>query len=111
VRGDYTGLPLDPPSVEYWFNPDAFTKPPDTRPGNTSVGVLYGPGRTRLDLAMNKSVRFGERFRARLRVDAFNALNQASRTGVNTNLDSSGFGQVTGATSPRSIQVGVRFEF
>lgn len=110
-RADYTGLPLTPLDDEHWFNPAAFKRADETRVGTTGPGLLFGPGRSRLDLAMSKSVRFGEKLRARLRVDAFNALNHASRTGVNTDVDSSSLGLITGSTSPRSIQVGVRFEF
>ena len=112
-RADYTGAPLIPAnrSPDQWFNIAAFARPPEDRAGTSGRGIIRGANLNRLDLALSKRFTFKERFRAQLRLDAFNALNHASWRGVNTDFNSGSFGRLDTPSSPRSIQAGLRFEF
>jgi hypothetical protein len=110
-RADYLGGSLASTDPDLYFNIAAFAAADDTRIGTSAPGILYGPGRSRFDIALRKRARFGEKLRAELRIDMFNAFNHSNRTGVNTDFDSGSFGQITGSTSPRAIQVGLRFQF
>lgn len=110
-RADYIGGSLAPTDPDHYFNTAAFAAADDTRIGTSAPGILYGPGRSRFDIALRKRFRITEWLNSQLRIDMFNALNHSNRTGVNTDFDSGSFGLITGSTSPRSIQVGIRFEF
>jgi hypothetical protein len=62
---------------------------------------------------------FGERWRAQLRVEAYNALNHTQFTTVNTSATYSAagvqtnglFGQYTAAANPRQLQLALRITF
>ncbi len=47
----------------------------------------------------------------RLRADALNVLNKPIWNTPNLNIDSTSFGQITGATGNRNIVLGARVEF
>ena len=95
---------------------------------------LHGPPINNLDLSISKSISLGGKRKIEVRLDAFNALNHTQFTGVNsvanfasltdpriTNLPfdqagnlvrpMTGFGTVTGARSPRQLQIVARLTF
>jgi hypothetical protein len=91
---------------------------------------LHGPPIDNLDLSLSKSFVIGKALRLELRVDAFNALNHTQFTGVNNvpifvggriaNLPydaagdavrADGFGAVSGAAPPRTLQLVTRLTF
>ncbi len=96
---------------------------------------LTGPGRNNFDLALFKEVQFpwfkSEHSTLQIRVETFNSFNHPQWQGVNMgcngspNADGSpafgrtcggdtfnpGGGEVTGAWSPRNIQLGMKFSF
>jgi hypothetical protein len=103
-------------------------------------GYLFGCFQRVLDLAIARNIRLGGNRSLQLRVDMFNAFNEAQVTGRNTTLQLSnpldpvtplnlpfdsngnllpnrvrpnqaGFGAVTGYQAPRTIQAYIRFAF
>ncbi len=100
-----------------YINPAAFLSIPNVaasgaqaRPGNLGRNGLYGPGLWNWDASLSKNFVFVERYRLRMRMDAFNAFNHTSLGGLTTNIASSSFGRLTSATS-RDVHISARFDF
>jgi hypothetical protein len=119
----------------FWFNPTDFVVPASfsnrgvPAPGDRTYGTLprnafRGPDRTNLDLALAKAFNFGERWKAELRLEAFNVFNHTEfynpgcapgSNGVpNCNLlvpTNGNFGQVSATYDPRLVQIALRIQF
>jgi hypothetical protein len=69
---------LSDPTIERWFNTDAYVRPLDTTGtfGDTGRNTLRGPGQFNIDLSIIKHTRFGK-YDLELRAEAFNVLNHA----------------------------------
>jgi hypothetical protein len=123
------------------FNPLAFNGPPVGSVGlDSGNDYLKGCFNSVFDLAIARNIRLGGNRTLQLRVDMFNAFNQARITGRNTTMQLSspadpvtilnlpydasgsilpnrvrpnqaGFGAVTGYQAPRTIQAYIRFGF
>lgn len=81
--------------------------------GNLPRTIINGPNYLNINAALLKNIRFTERARLQLRMEAFNMLNNVNFFN-NTQLasiTSTTFGQVTSAGAARTIQFGARFEF
>jgi hypothetical protein len=100
-----------PRTAQAWFNTAAFSAPVFGRYGNSGRNTLRGPAIHKWDLALFKNFRFGETRNVQIRCDAYNALNHTNFSGVSAALGSANFGQVTSARDPRSVQIGLKFEF
>ncbi|MBX5478108.1 MAG: carboxypeptidase regulatory-like domain-containing protein [Pyrinomonas methylaliphatogenes] len=114
-RADCLGGPALVPDGERgpanWINRAAFAPAPDTRRGTCGVGTVLGPGWQTWDFSIRKRVALNERFRLQLQADIFNAFNRANFRDVETNLNSSAFGQLTAAGPARNIQFGMKLTF
>jgi hypothetical protein len=83
-------------------------------PGNSGRRFFYGPGLDNYDMALMKTVPLAESKSLQFRLEAFNVFNHAQffgPTSVNGNMNSSTFGQVVSASSPRLLQVAVKLIF
>jgi hypothetical protein len=114
----YTPGPLnlnsDPRNGNTYFNASLFSVQPLGQPGNAKRRFFYGPGLDNYDLALLKSVPVTESKFLQFRLEGFNAFNHAQFYGpasVNGNIDSSSFGDVVSAASPRLVQLAVKFVF
>jgi hypothetical protein len=115
-RADATGLPVTLPKDERtvlrYFNTDAFALPADGVFGNAGRNTITAPGLWTVDMSASRVIRFsGERGRLMVSVDAQNALNHVNYSGLNTVVNSRGFGQVTSAGAMRRVQLNFRFMF
>jgi Carboxypeptidase regulatory-like domain/TonB dependent receptor len=115
---DYTGgalkLNSNPRNGQAYFNTAAFAENALGTPGTAKRRFFYGPGMDNYDLALLKNVRLTEAKSLQFRIEAFNSFNHAQFFGpqaVDGNIDSSTFGNVIGATSPRLVQLGFKFLF
>jgi len=88
--------------------------------GNAPKDVFRGPGINNWDMSLFKNMRFGERWRGQLRVEAYNVWNHAQFTTVNTaavyntngTLNNVGtFGAYSAAGNPRQLQLAARITF
>jgi hypothetical protein len=107
-------LNRNPRNGEPAFDTALFSFPALGRIGTAARRFFYGPGIANFDLALTKSVRFGEVRALQLRVEAFNVWNHPQFDGpaaVNGNIGSSNFGQITSAAAPRLIQLAMKFSF
>ena len=116
--GVAAGTPVGTP--ERWFDPCAFTIPPNGTVGNTPRNSLRGPGYSRVDLSFQKVVGTGGTSNVELRVDVFNLFNRvnfgspnrtvyAARSDVESPLVTAGL--ITSADAGRQAQLSVRFSF
>src|SRR5205823_8953924 len=115
-RADYIGGPIqiDNPGASQWFNTAAFAFAPDNRLGNSSAGMVRGPGLYKWDFSMRKE--FGltssENVRLQFRADLVNAFNHTnfrfSSTSAdivdNTNLSNGTFGKPNSSGPARNVQ-------
>ena len=63
------------------------------------------------DLSLQKNVYFAEKYRVQLRADMLNAFNRSVLGGLQTGVTSPQFGQVTGISGSRQVQLGLRLDF
>jgi len=114
----FTPGPLDlnsnPRNGKSYFNTSLFSPQPLGTPGNARRRFFYGPGLGNYDIALMKSVPLTESKSLQFRIEGFNVINHAQCFGpaaVNGNMNSSTFGQVVGAGSPRLLQAAVKLIF
>jgi hypothetical protein len=103
-----------------WFNTAAFTANgpgvpggigPGNADGNTPRDYLRAPGYRDIDLGISRDFRFERGIALQIRADATNAFNMVSLNAPTATLSSSNDGKITGAASPRLIQIGARISF
>ena len=114
-RADYLGgdvlLPNGERSQAAWVNRAAFAAAPDTRRGTAGVGTVEGPGSQVWDFSFRRRVSITERLRLQLQADIFNAFNRTNFRDMEVNLANASFGTLTAAGPPRTIQLGMKFNF
>lgn len=79
--------------------------------GNAGVSNIQTPGSATWDLSAFKSWVYAERFSTTFRADFFNAFNRVNFTGLDTGVNDSNFGNLTGANAAREIQFSLRLGF
>jgi hypothetical protein len=95
-----------------YFNTAAFAVPPAYTPyGNSPRNPLVGPGHVNTDISAFKRFAIYEESKLLFRGEVFNAFNNVNLNNPNGNLGSSQFGRITGAGTPRILQVALKFEF
>jgi hypothetical protein len=116
-RPNLTGSPVDQSNGRQWFSPSAFSAPvvdqqfPCGTFGNAPRNFITGPGTVQNNLALSKTVQMGETRSVEIRATLNNAFNTVQYSGVDTNVASPTFGQVTSVGSMRSFQFMSRFRF
>ena len=109
-RPNLTGTPLNLSTGRQWFNPAAFIEPalnpqyPCGTFGNTPRSFFNGPGTVQNNMALSKTMQFGETRSMEIRATINNVFNTVQYSSVDTNVASPTFGQVTSAASMRSFQ-------
>ena len=116
-------------AAQQWFNTAAFTPNcqqattgtmacttttgigPGGADGNTPRDSLRAPGYRDVDLGVSREFKFERGIGLTFRADATNAFNMVSLNAPTANLSSGNDGKITGAASPRLIQVGARINF
>ena len=101
-----------PGTLQNWFDASAFSTPAPYTYGNAGRDILFGPGRTNLDLSLFKYFIIREQMRFELRAEAFNILNHPQFGLPNPNIGNAQAGQITSTVgNPRQLQMGLRFQF
>ncbi len=109
-RGPIADSQFDP-AVDRFLKPaNQFPAQPATTFGNATrfnpkVRSFWGQSE---NVSLAKTFRITERFRVDLRGEAFNVFNRVIFGTGNTNLNAGTFGQVTNASDPRQMQVGLK---
>ncbi len=94
-----------------WFNPAAFKQNATGTFGATGIGFLRGAGNFNCDIGLSKSVNFSEQRSLQFRASFFNAFNHANLGNPNTTVTAAAFGRITGASTPRIIEFGLKLAF
>lgn len=94
-----------------WFNTAAFALPALGSFGTLGRNVVIGPGTNNWDASLQKLFRLREGLRLDFRAEIYNAPNHHSYFGVAPQLGAANFGQVTSASDPRTIQLGLKLLF
>lgn len=97
-------------NVNQWFNAAAFTQPAGVY-GNASRYSIGGPGTITVDGSVSKTVSFGETRSLEVRATADNLFNTVQYSGVDTQLGSESYGQVTSTAAMRQFTFIARFRY
>jgi hypothetical protein len=117
-RPDIVGDPIQGAARQpyNWINPAAFAIPTNAQIaagdffGNSGAGVIANPGLVNFDLSARKnSVK--ERVRVQFRAEFFNATNTPFLGGLGTVVGTPNFGNITSASDPRVVQLGLKVVF
>jgi Carboxypeptidase regulatory-like domain/TonB dependent receptor len=84
--------------------------------GNAPVGGVVGPGTANFSLSLMKSISLHEQSRFQIGVEAANVFNHRNYEPPDMQVDSSGFGSITGlqtaeGAGPRSLELSARITF
>lgn len=99
-----------------YFDPNAFSPPPNGTYGNVGRNSLQGPGLTETDLSLAKNIPFSERVKLQFKAEFFNLFNHTNFNTPNTVVLTSATagpsptaGQITStSTTSRQIQFGLK---
>jgi hypothetical protein len=105
-----------------YFTASCFTTSPiigadgvGTAFGNSSTGIVNGPGQANLDLALSKSVGLRwpvEKSSLQLRAEFYNALNHPQFANPDSNFTSPTFGVISSTSvNPRVGQLALKYLF
>ncbi|HEY6272967.1 MAG TPA: carboxypeptidase regulatory-like domain-containing protein [Terriglobales bacterium] len=100
-----------PKTVAEWFNTNAYTTPPFGFYGNAGVSTVTGPGLDNWNMGFFKNFAIRESLGLQFRAEVFNIWNKANFNSVATTVGAGGYGQVTGASDPRIIQLALKLVF
>ncbi len=94
-----------------WFNQAAFALPALGTFGNLGRNIIRGPGTNNWDASLQKNFKVSEKVNMQFRTEVYNAPHHFSWLGVGTTVGAGNFGQITSASDPRSLQLGLRLDF
>ena len=97
-------------NVNNWFNKAAFVQPTGVY-GNASRFSIPGPGTIAVNGSLSKTVSLGETRSFEVRATADNVFNTVQYSGVDTQLGSASFGQVTSTAAMRQFTFLARFRY
>ena len=109
------GIPLYPQhkTLNEWFNPAAFTAPPNFTYGTSGYNMLWGPHYQNWDMNLMKNIAWKERYNLQVRADAFNVFNHPNFSVPNAAVTNpSSIGTVTSQVNEnRTMEFGAKFSF
>jgi len=113
LRAEYNGEPvtLANPTIDEFFNTAAFTTPVSGTYGNSLRNMVTGPGSKQVNANFTRDVRIGANRSVSIQVSANNLLNMVNYAGLDTNVNSPTFGQITSVRGMRTIRLNFRFRF
>ena len=79
--------------------------------GNAARNSIRGPGTVSVNAALSRTIQLGSTRSFEMRAQASNVFNTVQYTGVDTNLNSRTFGQISSVSSARQITVLARYRF
>jgi hypothetical protein len=109
-----------PKTVASWFTPSSYADPlapwnggPNQGFGNAGKDSVVGPGIQNWNLTLIKSIPLTahEGPRIELRFESFNTFNHFIPQGVDANNHDGNFGAVTNDYTPRTLELGGKFQF
>jgi hypothetical protein len=110
-RADLIGDPYANTTRTQVLNPAAFAVPAAGHFGNAPAFGFRGPKIVNWDITFDKTFSVAHGHQLNFRAELFNILNHFSYTSVQNVVDRANFGQVTGATDPRTLELVLRYTF
>ena len=110
-RADLIGDPYADTTSTQVLNPAAFRVPAAGKFGDAPPFGFRGPRIQNWDITFDKSFAVRQGHRITIRAEVFNIFNHFSYIRVQNVLNQAGFGQVTGATDPRIVELVLRYTF
>jgi hypothetical protein len=112
-RANIVGDPAVSEQTQYqWFNPKAFAVPSSVYTyGDSAPYSMQTPGTFNWDAALYKFTNITERFKLQIRMEAFDAINHANLSSLQTNVSNSQLGVSTSRTDSRVVEFGGRLSF
>jgi hypothetical protein len=104
-------LPADQRSVARWFDTSAFAAPAPFTFGNSPRSGLRGAPILSTDATLEKRFSLTERYKLDVRAEAYNLLNHTMFNVPGFTFGAAGFGAVSTARSPRTVQLAGRLSF
>jgi hypothetical protein len=99
-------------SVLRWFNTGAYsTAAPANGIGNAARNSIRSPGTITNNMSLSKTAQLGDTRSLEVRATANNVFNTVQYSGVDTNVQSPTFGEVTSAAQMRAFTFIARFRF
>jgi hypothetical protein len=100
-------------TLNHWFNTDAFSSSfaPGQIYGTASRYSIPGPGTVTFNASLSKTIRLGDTRSFEMRATGNNIFNTVQYAGVDTNLGSNTYGQVTSAAAMRQFTFLARYRF
>ncbi len=95
----------------FFINSSAFTQNAPGTFGNLGRNAFRQPNFYDVDASLTRTFPLYERLALNMRLEAFNLLNHPNLNAFTTNLNSSTFGQATGAQDPRIFQAAAKITF
>jgi hypothetical protein len=113
LRANYVGgaVGLADPTIDQYFNTAAFTIPEAGTFGTSLRNMIIGPGSRQLNAQFTRDVLLPGNRNVSINVNANNLLNLVNYGGIDTNVNSPTFGQVTSVNGRRSVRLNLRFRF
>jgi hypothetical protein len=105
---------LAKPSINLWFDPNAFAQPAPYTFGNSGRDILRGPGFRNMNLALAKNFRIrllGDGGRLQVRADAYDVFNHANFGMPDASINVAGTGIISSAITQRNFQLGAKISF
>jgi hypothetical protein len=99
------------PSLLDFFNTAAFSAPSLGQFGDSPRNVIIGPGGRVFNASFNRDMRMGGTRAVTIQVNVNNLFNTIQWTSIDTNINSTTFGQVTRFAPMRTMTINLRFRF
>lgn len=96
------------PTIEKWFNTQAFKQPAAGFLGNSGRGILNAPGINNWDTGIFKNFRISEQVNFQFRFESFNVWNHTQWGVPVRNVADSRFGRVLSTRDARINQIGLK---
>ncbi len=112
-RANFVGNPSVSNQTQYqWFNPAAYAVPSSVYVyGNSAPYSVQSPGNFNWDAALYKHTTITERIRMEIRMEAFDSINHANLSSLQTNISNSQAGISTSRSDSRVVEFGGRISF
>ncbi len=96
-----------------WFNTAAVSQPSEFTFGNCAINNIRAPGRRMMHMSIFKVLPLGDRRRAELRLETFNAFNWVQWGTPGSNVNNPGtLGRISNTVhQPRELQLALKFYF
>ena len=106
----HVNVAVTDPSLLTFFDTASFTQPLGQF-GDSPRNVIIGPGGHVTNAQFSRDMRLGNNRAFTLQVNVNNLFNTIQWTGIDTNLNSATFGQVTRFAPLRTLTANLRFRF